>query len=141
VLVEFAKKVVQDLHSRQVFRFEQRAPLLQENRSFKHTVSGVVRKGLLHHNFIADMPERPALCREKNPHCSRMSRGESRNNAKKLCKGRGVPVNMKNSSNPTPHEGSEGTNKEDVICRFNLATQHTKPIRGAKSMVNLLTTR
>jgi hypothetical protein len=58
-LVEFAKKVVQDLHSRQVFRFEQRAPLLQENRSFKHTVSGVVRKGLLHHNFIADMAERP----------------------------------------------------------------------------------
>jgi hypothetical protein len=70
-----------------------------------------------------------------------MSRGEIRNNAKKLCKGRGVPVNMKNSSNPTPHEGSKGKNKEDVICRFNLATQHTKPIRRAKSMVNLFTTR
>jgi hypothetical protein len=139
--VKFAKKVVQDLQSRQVFMFEQRAPLLQENRSFKHTVSRVVRKGLLHHNFIADMPERPALSREKNPNCSRMSRGETRNNAIKVSEGRGIPVNMENSSNPTPHESSKGANKKDVICRFNLSTQHTKAIRGAKSMINLFTAR
>jgi hypothetical protein len=91
--VEFAEKVIQDLQSRQVLRLEQRAPLLQENRSFEHTVSRMVRKGLFHHNFIADMPERP-LSRKKNPHCSRMTRGELRNNMKKLCKGRGVPVRV-----------------------------------------------
>jgi hypothetical protein len=84
--VEFAEKVIQDLQSRQVLRLEQRAPLLQENRSFEHTVSRMVRKGLFHHNFIADMPERPALSRKKNPHCSRMTRGELRNNMKKLSK-------------------------------------------------------
>jgi hypothetical protein len=124
-MVKFAKEVVQDLQSRQVLMFDQRAPLLQENRSFKHTVSGVVRKGLLHHDFIADMLERPALSREKNPHCSRMSRGETRNNAIKMSEGHRVPVNKKNSSNPTPHESSKGANKKDVICRFNLTTQHT----------------
>jgi hypothetical protein len=48
---------------------------------------------------------------------------------------------MKNSSNPTPHESSKGTSKEDMICRFNLATHHTQPIRRAKSMVNLFTIR
>jgi hypothetical protein len=64
-----------------------------------------------------------------------MARRKHRNNLKELCKGRGVPSHLKHGSNPTPHKGSKTTRKEDMVSRFNLTAQHTKPISWTKSEV------
>jgi hypothetical protein len=66
--MKITKEFFQDPHRRPVPSLEKGTSLLQKDIRFEHAVSRLIRKRVFNYNFIANMPERPALSHKQDPH-------------------------------------------------------------------------